>query len=444
MLEQFLNHLGEKNLCGNSDRVLIAVSGGVDSMVLLHLFVRAGISVGAAHVNFGLRAEAADEEDHVRQTCVAMKIPLFVRHFETRKFAEDNKLSIQVAARNLRYDFFQEVAESEGYNWVATAHHINDNLETVLLNLVRGTGIDGLTGIPAKQGRVIRPLLFATRADILEWARENKIPWKEDASNLDDHYHRNLIRNQVVPRLRELNPSLEKSFARTLERIQGMRSLAQRVIRTFKDEAVHQTSDSVSIDRNRLLITEYPAVLLWEVIKAWGFSFDQSADIVSVIQSGKQFNSSTHQLTVDRNSFVICPISSHVFDDVTIQESQDIIGGPWSTLHLKRHAKTDFVLDREAAIANIDLDKLSFPLVWRKWRDGDVFVPLGMAQHKKVSDFLIDLKVSRPRKDMVTVLESAGTIVWVVGYRVAEPFKVTNATSRILIIHEVSAGNDFV
>lgn len=443
MLEQFLNHLKQKNLCGKSDRVLVAVSGGVDSMVLLHLFLKAGIPVGVAHVNFGLRTEAAEEEELVRQTCLGLNVPFFVRHFDTRKFATDNKLSIQVAARNLRYHFFNELADSERYNWVATAHHANDNLETVLLNLVRGTGIDGLTGIPEKQGRVIRPLLFATRADILQWAGENDVQWKEDASNRDDHYDRNLLRNQVVPHLKELNPSLEKSFARTLERIQGARNIAQHVIGIFRNEAVHITNGSAIIDRSRLLISAYPAVLLWEVIKEWGFSYDQCVDMTAAAHTGKQFSSSTHQLTVDRNTFIVNPISPRVFNDIKIHEAEGIVHGAWTALHLQHAENVDFVLNKDAAVANIDRDKLAFPLVWRKWRDGDSFVPLGMKHPKKVSDFLIDGKVSRPQKDMVTVLESAGTIAWVVGYRIADPFKISDSTKRILIIREVSSGNDF-
>ena len=443
MLEQFLNHIREKNLCTTSDRVLVAVSGGIDSMTLLHLLVRSDIPVGVAHVNFGLRPEAVDEEELVRQTCLALNVPLHVRRFDTRRFAEENRLSIQVAARELRYSFFEDVAVSENYDLVATAHHADDNLETVLLNLVRGTGIDGLTGIPLRQGKIIRPLLFATRAMIEDWARANDVKWLEDASNREDYYARNLIRHQVVPRLKELNPSLENSFARTLERIRGTRDLASNVISDFRSRAIRRTETTITIDREALNLTNYPAVLLWEVVKEWGFSYDQCTDAVAATHSGKFFLSSSHRLALDRNVFMITRNETCGFEDITFSEGDKVVNGAWSSLTVDVIPDTAFVMDRDAMVANLDRDKIAFPLTWRKWREGDVLVPLGMKSRKKVSDLLIDTKVPRPMKDRVTVLESGGAIIWVVGHRIADHVKVTPSTRRILIIRETPSDNDF-
>src|SRR5690606_38919277 len=229
----------------------------------------------------------------------------FSTRFDTAAYAEQNGLSIQIAARELRYRFFEHVSNEQGYNHVATAHHLNDQAETVLLNLIRGTGIDGLTGIPSINGQIIRPMLFAIREEILDFAKQHKITWREDLSNQSDYYSRNLIRNQVIPLIKKINPGFETGFIDTLSRIQGSKSLAQRTLKQVKVSAVKQHGDSVTIDKSVVLGFDFPDVVLWELIKPYNFHFDQCKSIVQQHQSGKIFISDTHELTIDRDHFII-------------------------------------------------------------------------------------------------------------------------------------------
>ena len=435
MLEQLLNHIEHNNLCNTTDKILLAVSGGLDSMVMLHLFREAGFSVGVAHCNFQLRAEASlADEELVTRVCVDQAIPFHGKRFDTGSYAAGNNLSVQMAARELRYHYFKEVIDKHQYQYLATAHHVNDSLETVLMNLMKGSGIEGLSGIPVKNGNIIRPMLFATKEMILTYASARHLSWREDASNASDDYQRNFVRHQIIPRMKEINPALEQTFMDTRERLAGAKQLMKLYVDNFRNSSVHFKNDLVIIDKNYLSETNTPAVLLWELIKDKGFNFKQCRDIIARHQAGKKFISSTHEVTVDREKYILKIINKKSISPLLIEKPVAIAEGASGTLHMAEIPREKFTLDKDRKIAQLDHDKIKYPLVWRSWLPGDSFIPLGMDQSKKISDFLIDAKTSLPEKEKITVIESGGEIVWVVGQRIHEHFKVTPQTERILTL----------
>ena len=371
VVQQLLNHIARHALCKTTDKILLAVSGGVDSMVMLHLFRDAGFKVGAAHCNFQLRGEeAAADEALVRETCLTLNAPFFVRRFDTAAHASEHKVSIQMAARELRYDFFHELLANEGYDLLATAHHFNDVIETALLNLVRGTGMDGLAGMAPKKERIIRPLLFANRAMIMDYAEEKKIPWHEDASNLSDDYHRNFLRHHVIPRLHEVNPGFEETFRDTHERLLGASLFAQEFIRDFRSEAVDTRDRKVMVDIRKVLKAPSPSVLLWEMIKDLGFNFDQCRQMVNEHQPGKLFFSTSHQLLIDRSHFIIEKKQPSSFSTMIIEKGQHRVGEVPFTLCMKEKFHHEFHLSMDASVAQLDADRLQFPLIWRNGQAG--------------------------------------------------------------------------
>ena len=405
-------------------------------MVLLHLLHALGYAIGVAHCNFQLRGDESDgDEALVRQTCEAYAVPCHIQRFDTTDYADRHGLSTQMAARDLRYAFFAELCETHGYTHIATAHHANDNLETVLLNLVRGTGLDGLTGIPVKNEAIVRPLLFATRQDIMAYAQQHNLAWREDSSNASDYYHRNLIRNQVLPLLRTINPALDHGFTETVSRLTGARALAAATLDTLRQQFFNATADRIYITSNGILTQPSPDVTLWELIKQYGFSYTQCQDIVTRHQTGARFTTATHTLYIDRDRYIIQPRKEGENPEtVSIAEGQQHATMPHLTLALQTIPAANFTLSRDTTLAQLDYDKLNFPLQWRPWQPGDTFTPLGMKQNKKISDFLIDLHIPLPDKPNITVLTSGNDIIWVTGLRISETYKVTPKTERVLIV----------
>lgn len=432
MLEQLLLHIQRNQLCKTTDKILLAVSGGVDSMVMVRLFNEAGLTIGVAHCNFQLRgAESDGDEELVQNVCSKLKIPFHSQRFETSKFASETGLSLQLAARKLRYDFFEKIRADYGYQYVATAHHRNDSFETVLLNLTKGTGLKGLAGISVRTNFVIRPMLFASRDQIHNFAKSNQIEWRDDSSNTDDHYQRNFLRHHVIPRLHEINPNLDKTFENTAERIAGATEMIDVFLTEFKSRSWKEVDNKISIQRKDLSKFNYPQVILWELLKPKGFNYDQCCDVIRTTQSGKQFYSATHCLTVDRDSLLISERKESEIPEVLIEHGQQRATNGLSVIYIAKKS-TPAKIDKGASVAILDASKIVFPLRWRKWKNGDAFQPLGMSTHKKISDLLIDLKIPLPEKEDVTVLESAGKIVWVVGQRISDEFKITNETTDFI------------
>jgi tRNA(Ile)-lysidine synthase len=435
VVEQFLNHIHRHKLCKTSDKILLAVSGGMDSMVMLHLFVKAGFNPAVAHCNFQLRGEASSaDEKLVAGTCENLKVTCHVTRFETAKVADESKDSIQLAARKLRYNFFNELREQHHYQFLATAHHINDSLETILFNLVRGTGIDGLLGIPVKNEWIIRPMLFASREMVERYAIENNILWREDASNAEDDYQRNFIRLHVISRLRELNPSLEETFQSSNERIRAMVHLAKNAFGEISRRVISEADGKMNIDIEAIQKFDDPAVILWELLKDKGVNYAQCKQIVLEHQPGKRFLAGDVTITIGRNHYIVEQGEAELDDFVIFSEGETEVILNDQKLVCRQVASTDFVLIKQPGVAQFDAAKIQFPLRWRRWKNGDAFTPLGMHSRKKVSDLLIDEKISLPEKKKMTVLESAGEIVWVVGLRIHDSFKVTEKTRKVLII----------
>ena len=444
VLEQLSNHINRHNLCKTTDKILLAVSGGLDSVVMFHLLRHAGFRIGVVHCNFQLRGKASDGDEHwVREICRQFNVLCFVKQFDTNGYATAQGVSTQMAARDLRYGFFREILDTHEFDCLATAHHFTDIVESVFMNLVRGTGIDGVRGIAPKKDYIIRPLLFATREMITEYARQHNVTWREDASNATDDYQRNFLRHQVIPRLKEMNPAFEGGFMQTHERLLGARAFAQLYIEGVRTAALSRraSDNSVSIEMRKIRQSEYPAVLLWELIKDLGFKYEQCIKIVSDHQPGKIFLSGTHQLLVDRTHYIIDGKQPGNFLSQAIPEGQGVAGGDGHMLVMKVVPEEEFELARDSTIAQLDADRLVFPMLWRKWEAGDYFVPLGMRSEKKVSDFLIDLKVPFNSKADITVLESGKDIVWVVGHRIHEHYKVSSQTKRILIIQQMQTSD---
>ncbi|MCU0368519.1 MAG: tRNA lysidine(34) synthetase TilS [Cyclobacteriaceae bacterium] len=432
VLDKLKHYIEEKNLINQHDRLLIAVSGGLDSMVLLQMLHRSGYEVAVAHCNFQLRGNDSDQdEEFVRQHCVRLNIPFFSKRFDTNNYASEHKLSIQMAARQLRYHWFSTLMSEKGYAKLATAHHFNDSVETVLLNWIRGGGIDLLKGILPIRENIIRPLLFATREELNHYAAENEITWREDISNQTDDYQRNLIRHQVIPQLKRINSSLENTLLESTRKIEGEIRFLENCLEAWKAQHIESENTITRISKSALSEPAYGASLLWRIIRDVGFAFHMCEEIIATLpgQPGKQFYNDTHRLVVDREYLLITK-RIQVWNDNRIEENQsEVRMGDW---HLK--------IDRDAAlkpsellnVAVLDSDKIQFPLQWRKWKIGDSFYPLGMNQRKKLSDFLIDNKVSMVEKDAVTVLECGGEILWVAGYRIDNRFKLTKDTKRAI------------
>ncbi len=432
MLEQFLNHIERFKLCVKQDSILLAVSGGVDSMTMLHLFKEAGYPIAVAHCNFQLRGKESDEDEIFVQTaCDQLNVPVYTIRFDTEVYAWERGLSIQMAARNLRYEWFNQLLSKHAHIWLATGHHFDDTMETILLNLTKGTPTDGLVGIPVKNGNIIRPILFATRRQVEQYARHNGIAWREDQSNLTDDYQRNFIRHHIVPKLKELNPSLETTWQTSIEKIQGDLELLHHSFNDWKDKFVVESPDRITILKKGFDSYLAADSVLWRYIKTHSFNFEQAREIIHTLkgQPGKRFLSPTHVLVVDRDSIIITQHQQE-WSSVPIEEgTTESFLGPWKLQLL--HAP-EVRLNSGRMEAFLDADQVTFPLLWRNWKNGDSFQPLGMSHTKKVSDFLVDNKISLVDKKNITILESAGRIIYVVGWRIDDRFKITAQTKRIL------------
>lgn len=434
MLEAFQQYIREHDLLGNTDRVLLAVSGGLDSMVMLHLFREAGYAMGVAHGNFGLRgSESEGDEAFVGAYCRKHGLPFYSKRFDTKNYAESHKLSVQMAARELRYTWFNELLLEGHYHWLATAHHLNDNVETVLLRWSHGSGLDQLTGIPRKNDRIIRPLLFASREEIAAFARSAGITWREDSSNLATNYQRNFMRHEVIPKIKEINPSLETTFALSLEKLEGAAELMRRGLEQLRDSMTRQEGRNLVVDKHLLLLLQHPGYILYAWLRDYGFEYERCKQMAAAAaqgQSGARFMSVSHTAVVDRDTILISPRDRDEYHDVLVEDWQDKAAlGPW-VMHFHQEKGTQ--ISRDPAVATVDYSRVKFPLLWRKWKPGDSFVPLGMKGAKKLSDFLIDEQVPLTEKGRVTVVLSGEDIVWVAGYRIADYFKVTGQTHTVL------------
>lgn len=438
MQERFLGFIRKHALISAEDKVLLAVSGGVDSMVLMHLFYQTKLPFAVAHCNFCLRGEASDaDEALVRNNAKNLNLTFFNKSFDTRAYAEAHGVSIQMAARDLRYQWFQNLSVAEGYSLIATAHHLEDSFETVVHNLTRGTAISGLRGIKPKNGTVIRPLLDFTKEEIKQWALSNKLTWREDASNNETYYKRNFIRHQVTPRLKELNPDLLNTFRDTASRNAEVESFFLTQMEVLRGEAIRKTETLSYLAKSQV---SGPYVLE-HLLKPFGFNYHQCREMVAAFSehSGRQFLSKTHRLTVDRDDLVIdLREPTGIVEQLITADDEGLRIGS-NTYSIRQSVSQPEKHELNERNALLDMDKLSFPLKVRGWQEGDQFQPLGMKGKKKLSDFMIDRKIPVNLKRHIRVIESAGEIVWVVGLRIDERFKVTPATKNIFSLIQKEA-----
>ena len=437
MLEAFKSFILQENLCRPSETVLLTVSGGVDSVAMLDLFHSAGFKTGIAHCNFQLRgAESEGDEQFVRTLGDDRGLACHVRSFDTQQVAAEEGISIQMAARNLRYAWFEELRQQCRYDWIATAHNQDDILETFFINLSRGTGIRGLTGIPVRAGKLIRPLLFASREEILEYAGMNQLDFREDSSNTSEKYLRNKIRHKLIPLMEEQNPSFRQSMSETIEKLKDSGILYLREIERIKNLVSLTESDRTTINLRELLRMDPLKTILYEILADFSFTSHMMEDILPALEGppGKQFFSSTHRMVKDRNQLIITPLEKSEIRKYYLELEQARIQEPLQ-LEWKVLEKTDsFIIPKDPEIACLDFDLLNFPLILRRWQTGDYFQPFGMKGMKKLSDYLIDMKVSLPDKEKVWLLTTGSKIVWVAGYRIDDRFRITEKTRNILMI----------
>ena len=436
MKENLLKYIEDKQLFGQFDKILLAVSGGIDSVVMAHLFHEARIQFAIAHCNFMLRGEESDEDEvFVKNLADHYNVPFFVKSFDTNGYAKDNQVSIQMAARDLRYEWFEQLLEEKGYDFIATAHHRDDVLESLLLNLTKGTGISGLQGIRAKLGRVVRPMLFASRENIADFAKEQKLSWREDSSNASNQYQRNLIRNEVIPQLKLINPNLENTLVHTLDRLQAAEEIFDTNIKKIKEEALFRSGIDVWLHVRKMQAEGLNSSILFEILKEWGFSYVQAREIMDGIiaeSTGKKFHSGTYRLNLDRDYLLISPIRDANIREYHIWRDTEDYSNDFFKLVFKIYSAHNFKIPADRNQGCLDLERLEFPLKVRRWQAGDRFFPLGMKHPKKVSDFLIDEKVPLNIKERVCVLLSGEEIAWLIGYRIDERFKVTDETQNVL------------
>lgn len=440
LTEKILAYIIENKLFVSENSLLVAVSGGRDSVMLLDILVALGYQVGVAHCNFQLRgAESDEDEAFVRKLATQYQVPFFTTRFETTKYATEKGVSIQISARELRYAWFEKIMTEASYDFLVTAHHLNDNVETILHRWVRGTGIMGLQGIPQerKARKIVRPLLGIAQAEIAQYVQEKGMAWREDSSNAQDKYTRNLIRHQVVPVLQTINPNFEQTFLATLERIQGAAIFFQEGLETFKQQILEEKNKATYLQIAPLLAHSVGKVFLGEILQSYNFLYEKTHLIWQKMLEnarGTLFLSASHSLVVDRAHLVIKSLSEMPTNSTRYELAygQTCLQTPHFRLDIFI-SQNNHVEEQPKNIIEIDKDTLTFPLVMRKWKAGDFFLPLGMGgKKKKVSDFLNEQKVPRNLKADVWVLCAGETIVWVVGYRMAHPFRLTAQTKESL------------
>jgi tRNA(Ile)-lysidine synthase len=435
-VERFAAYINQYQLFTQADQVLAAMSGGMDSVLMVHLLKAAGYSFAIAHCNFQLRgAEAQADQDFCRALAQQLKVPFYTMSFDTATFAAEQKVSIQMAARQLRYQWFEQLSQQYQYTAVALAHHQNDTIETILLNLTRGTGIAGLHGILPKNNLWVRPLLFLTRPEIENLVTQNHLAYVEDSSNVSTKYARNKLRHEVIPKLKELNPNLEQTFERNLSHFRELEQLLQRQLTVVKQEIWLEQGDEVHLPLAGIRNLYPQRLLLLGLLKDYGFNETSIDDLISSLDkhSGRVFKSATYILLLDREKLILKPQAPDGPGAVHINEDDELVN---FGNHSFRITYTD-ELDQAYGNPNLaiaDAGLLVYPLTLRTWQQGDNFVPLGMTTRKKLSDFFINQKIPLHQKTQIPLLVNGnGEVIWIAGYRLSNRYKLTPQTKKVII-----------
>jgi len=431
MKDRFRKHIIEQNLFYQEDKLIVAISGGADSVALSSLLKDLGYSFIMVHCNFQLRGKESDEDEiFVKELAKEYGVDCKIKYFETQKYATKNKLSVQMAARELRYEWFEQLREEAHAKYILVAHHKDDDIETFFINLIRGSGIRGFLGMKQKNNNIIRPLLSFSRKEIEEYLKTKNQPYRTDSSNIDTKYLRNNIRKHLVPLIKDINPSFSSTFSKEIHHLNEVYSVFQKEVERVKKDLISVEGAFYNIDKNKLLSLSDGEAFLREIIAPFGFTETNKIFESCKSFSGKMFYSERNKLLVDRDKITIIKREDISFNEIKIPiETQNIIT-PIS-LQFRKSVQVEF--ERDKKIAFFDEELLQFPLTIRKWIEGDYFYPIGMRGSKKISDYFVDNKFSRFEKEECFLLCSGEDIVWIIGHRMDERFKITQNTKKVYI-----------
>jgi len=435
-VKQFTDFIEQNSLFTRGGRVLAAVSGGMDSVVMAHLLKAAGFNFSIAHCNFQLRGhEALADQEFCHQLSQQLRVQFHTISFDTKKYAADNKISIQMAARELRYQWFEQLGQQYGYDVIALAHHQNDAIETILLNLTRGTGIAGLHGILPKNGNLVRPMLFLNRDEIQAVITKNGLSYVEDSSNASTKYARNKLRHEVIPKLKELNPGLEKTFENNLRHFRDMETLLELRLADLKQELFIYNGDEIHLLISALKKLEPKRLLLFKLLQPYGFNQTTVDDVMASLDkhSGRTFESGNFMLILDRDKLILSKKNNHQPEPILINEGDREVNYSHYKVNLL-HDDSALIIKSNPLAAAIDTSLLIYPLTIRSWQQGDQFYPLGMKTRKKLSDFFIQQKIPLHEKSAIPILINGnGDIMWIAGHRLSEHYKVHDNTKKVTI-----------
>ncbi len=436
LTREFLEYEKSNNLGLKTKKILLAHSGGPDSTALFYIFLSLGYRFEVAHVNYGLRGQdSMTDEAFVKSECKHKKIHFHTKRVDTLKYAEKHKLSIQMAAREIRYSWFNELRMIHKFDCVVTAHHLNDSIETMLLNLIKGAGINGITGIKPVNDYIIRPLLFTDKNAIYSYLKDHNIKYRKDETNERDDYQRNYLRNRIIPLLQDLNPSLTQTLKNELNIFQCVADIYNTHIDNLKKQLITGTDTKKLILINSIRDLKYPEVILYDLLKDFNFNLSVLLELIKNLdgQSGKEYLSPTHKILKDREYLIISPIDKKVANVQEFQlPFQDNNTIPPIEIKLEITNNSNLIFSDDKNIALLNCEKVSLPLKVRKWKPGDVFYPLGANGKQKLSDFFVNNKVPKTDKENTYVVMSEDEIVWVVGHRIDDRFKISPDTTSIL------------
>lgn len=438
MIQENIKHFFTQYQISSNSAFLVAVSGGADSIALLHAFKFLNLKIWALHCNFSLRGKESDQDEQfVKRFCDSYGIALSVKKFDTTGYAQEQGISIEMAARELRYAWFQDMKAKKGMDYIVVAHHADDVAETVLINLCRGTGIKGLTGIKPVNGDVLRPLLACSRTDILKYLHDQQLGFRTDSSNNSLEYVRNKIRHNVLPVLKEINPSFLTTVAENCENLKETELIFRYGIQQLQGQILDREGEEILIDIQKTLVCPAPYTFLYETLKPFGFNKNQIRNILNTHKaiSGKQFEAEHHTLVKGRRYWRLYPKENLSTVDIRIESpgKYSFNGQTFSFTLLPKDP--DFQIPADSRIACLDAEKALFPFTIRNWQSGDYFCPLGMKKSKKkLSDFFTDQKFSPKQKKDCLLLLSGEQIAWVIGHRLDDRFKITSFTKNILVI----------
>lgn len=436
-LKKVRQFIDSNQLLIDNDRILVGVSGGADSVVLLHILLKLGFECVVAHCNFHLRGEESMRDElFVEKLAEKYKLIYKKTDFDTVRFAKSNKISIEMAAREMRYAWFKKLAPENKCQTIATAHHTDDSIETLLLNMIRGTGLKGLTGIEPRNGDIVRPVLCCTRSEIEQYAQKNKLEYITDSTNLANEYSRNKIRNLILPMMADINPSVKQSLAENISRFRGSWKIYSEKIAEIEAHITFNKENQTFVDIDKLKSQSDPKTVLFEILQKYQFNSDVISNIFEGLDksSGKRYYSDTHRLLKDREHLIVDEIEPNNTLEFSIDESTKSISIPINLSLNKKARNEDFIISKKSDKIHIDADKIKFPLTLRKWKKGDSFHPFGMKESKKLSDFFINEKINRNQKENIWLLVSDNKIVWIIGLRMDERFRITEKTKNILEI----------